>query len=799
VWSVELAPLSDPDAVGGAVLAAIGAREVPAATAIQQLAVELGDQSSLLVLDNCEHLIAGCAAMVAGLLAANTSASILATSREPLGVPGEITFRVPSLSCPSPEQAPDIATLSHYDAVILFVERARRAHPSFAISEANAAAITQICHRLDGIPLAIELAAARCRQMSVQRVAAELDDRFRLLTGGARTLMARQQTLAASVDWSHELLDEAEQITFRRLGVFAGSFPVEAAEAVVAVGEDVERADVFDLVTGLVDKSLVNIDEHPRGELRYRLLQTLRAYALDRARAAGELNLIRDAHAAWWADWIEPRGAMPTDDILDEVEEYHDNLAAALDWAADQPLLGLRLLGGVARAWETLGRSADGLAAADALLTDENAERYAAEWLSAANRLDGLYFLGRGPQQRNAFLERVETVALRVGDDYHVVQARWLNDPPGSIAAVRDVARDRGDLFLEAEATIALASELAEDEPTAATPLLREAHALAATSGNRYLRDSARTTNAEVAATRGDLAETISIATGILGSASSSWWRDAIRVLGFSALLAKDHQALHLAVDVADRALRMSPGLTVWAYNARHRLQLLQGHPSVVDPHLLDPSMRADPPSSRTLWLLGREALDAEAADAALEHVRFWARPVPHTQAVLAAIEAAATGDENRWHEALTIALAQGLRLIAVDALEGIAVTAAAVGSWAESLLLLGSAQRLRDETGYQWRFACEQHSVTTARATAIEALRSGADAADAHGRSLDWRAAGAYARRARDERTFPHRSDQPPSDRTPGRGTDARTHSPAAARHTNTTTAKASTPPPTP
>ncbi len=150
----------------------------------------------------------------------------------------------------------------------------------------------------------------------------------------------------------------------------------------------------------------------------------------------------------------------------------------------------------------------------------------------------------------------------------------------------------------------------------------------------------------------------------------------------------------------------MSPGLTVWAYNARHRLQLLQGHPSVVDPYLVEPSMRADPPSSGTLWLLGREALDAEAADAALVHVRAWARPVPHAQAVLAAIEAAATSDENRWHEALTISLNQGLRLIAVDALEGIAVAAAAVGSWAESLLLLGSAQRLRDETGYQWRFA---------------------------------------------------------------------------------------------
>ena len=226
----------------------------------------------------------------------------------------------------------------------LFVERARRAQPSFVISEANAAAIAQICHRLDGIPLAIELAAARCRQMSAQHVAGELDDRFRLLTGGARTAIARQQTLAASIDWSHDRLDDAEQTTFRRLGVFAGPFPLEAAETVVTSMGDVDPARVFDIVSQLVDKSLVNIAEHPHGELRYRLLETLRAYALDRARAAGELNDLRDAHAVWWTDWLEPRGTMPTDEILEEVEEYHDNLTAALDWAAGQPPLGLRLL-----------------------------------------------------------------------------------------------------------------------------------------------------------------------------------------------------------------------------------------------------------------------------------------------------------------------------------------------------------------------------------------------------------------------------------------------------------------------
>ena len=520
VWLVDLATLSDAEAVGRAALAAIGAREVAGATAEHQLAVELGDRPSLVLLDNCEHVIASCAALVAGLLAANPSVSVLATSREPLGVPGEISFRVPSLRCPSPERAPDLSTLSHYEAVALFVERAHRAQPSFVISEANAAAIVQICHRLDGIPLALELAAARCRQMSPRHVAGELDDRFRLLTGGARTVIARQQTLAASIDWSHDRLDDAEQITFRRLGVFAGPFPLEAAETVVTSMGDVDPARVFDIVSRLVDKSLVTIAEHPHGELRYRLLETLRAYALDRARAAGELNDLRDAHAVWWTDWLEPRGNMPTDGILEEVEEYHDNLTAALDWAAGQPLLGLRLLRAMARPFEEIGHAGDVIAAADLLLTDDNAQQFGVEWLSAANRADGLYWLTRGPAEHAAFLERVERVALQLGDDYHLAQSRW-HTGAAAIAAVRDMARDRGDHWLEAEATIALASRFAEDEPAAATDLLLEANAVAAASGNRDLRDEARSLNAEAAATRGDLIESISVATDILKTAHS--------------------------------------------------------------------------------------------------------------------------------------------------------------------------------------------------------------------------------------------------------------------------------------
>ena len=226
----------------------------------------------------------------------------------------------------------------------LFLDRAHRARPSFTVSDDNAPAIAQICHRLDGIPLAIELAAARCRQTSAERIAADLDDRFRYLTGGARTVMPRQQTLAASVDWSYERLDDAERTAFRRLGVFAGPFPLEAAEAVVASPGDIDRDEVFDLISRLVDKSLVVADEDAGGQPRYRLLETLRAYATAQAHTAGELAVLRDAHADWWTEWLEPHWVMPSDETLAAADQFHGNLVAALEWSTMEPIRGLTLL-----------------------------------------------------------------------------------------------------------------------------------------------------------------------------------------------------------------------------------------------------------------------------------------------------------------------------------------------------------------------------------------------------------------------------------------------------------------------
>jgi predicted ATPase/DNA-binding CsgD family transcriptional regulator len=752
VWWLDLAPLDDEGAVGRTALAAVGAREASGEPVAEQLAVALGEQPALIVMDNCEHLIGACSELAAQLLAASPTASVLATSREPLGVPGEITWRVPSLRCPGRARPVQIPALSHYDAVVLFVERARRARPPFVVDEANAPAIAEICHRLDGIPLAIELAAARCRQMAPQHIAIELDDRFRLLTGGARTVLPRQQTLGASIDWSHDRLDEAERIAFRRLGVLAGPFPLAAAEALVATEGEIEPAEVFDLMTRLVDKNLVVTGEDRSGEPRYRLLESLRAYALDRADADHELTDLRDAHAAWWAGWLEPRGVLPTDELLDEFEEFHPNLKAALDWSVDRPRLGLQLLGGVARAWWLLGWAGDAMSATDRLLTDANAELDADLWLAVALDASNLVLAARGPADATALLERIEAVAVRRGDEVVGRLARWpKGELPVSDPEWRRRCRERRDPYLDAWVPLMLAWTLAEDEPAAAVPVIEDVRAVATASGMRSLRALAALAEAELACSTGDLDTAIRSSLELLQGPWNAEWGNYLRLVSFAALLAEDEDALLAAIDAAERWSHSTPGESSWTGLPRHRLGLLRGQPVVPDTSI-DVT-----PTCSTLWLTSRELIEAGRAHDAIERARPWARPEPHPRAVGAAIEAAATGDEDRWHDALAIALDQGLRPIAVDALEGLAVAAWRVESPTECLRLLGAAARLRDETGYSWRFDGEQQAVAVARADAAEALGDSAEQAESDGRDLDWRRAASYARRARGDRKRPH------------------------------------------
>lgn len=741
VWWVELAPLSDGGAVGRAALSAIGAREAAGGAVGWQLGLELGEERSLLVLDNCEHLVTACAKLVSELLGVSSSVSILATSREPLGIPGEITWRVPSLGCPAPNQPTVASELSRYDAAVLFVERARRARPEFAVTERNAAAIAQICWRLDGIPLALELAAARCRQLSADRICIELDDRFRLLTGGARTLLARQQTLGASLDWSHDRLDDDEKLVFRMLGVFTGVFPLEAAEGLASAVGKVAPDRIIEVIGRLVDKSLVVTIDGPGGEAHYRMLESVRAYAAERARAAGELQQLRDAHANWWTAWIEPSFAMPTEPVLAEVERFHDDLAAALAWSTANPTVGLRLLSSLARDWVQLGRAADAIGSLDVLLSEESAERHPAAWLDAAQSCSAVVMACRGPAAWSDHLDRIEKVAIASGDDYHLAVARYQRGGEPEAQRVREIARERGDHYLAACATVFLALCVAEDDPVAADAQLVESASAAVTSGNAHLREQMIVVQSMAARCTGDLRRCIALGRAVLDSPRASRVLDILGPLSFAALLARDHAALRLAAARGEQEQRRAPGAVTWVEQVAHRLALLEGTRSRVHADLRARTS-VMVPTFGTLWLDCREALDAGEPGVALEAVRRFTRPVPHGEAVTAAIEAAATEDERCWRRALVLAVDHNLRLIVVDALEGQALAFARRERSLDAVRVLGAAERLREQTGYQWRFKCEEDAIDSVTA---DAIREHGEHAVGHalavGRAVEWRA----------------------------------------------------------
>ena len=309
VWLVDLAPLSDPDLVPQALASVLRVREAPGSPLTETLSDHLLSRTMLLVLDNCEHLIGACASLAETLLRHCPNLRVLATSREALGVLGETIFAVPPLSLPDPRHLPAVESLSHYEAARLFVDRAEAVKPGFALTEGNAMAVAQVCHRLDGIPLALELAAARARALSVGQISSRLDESFRLLTGGGRSALAHQRTLRTAMDWSHDLLSEDERIASRRLSVFAGGWTLEAAETVCA-GEGIEEGEVMDLLASLVDKSLVLVTEPRDGEARYRLLETVRQYALEKLEGSGEAGEVRRRHAAWFLALAEEAGPL---------------------------------------------------------------------------------------------------------------------------------------------------------------------------------------------------------------------------------------------------------------------------------------------------------------------------------------------------------------------------------------------------------------------------------------------------------------------------------------------------------
>jgi non-specific serine/threonine protein kinase len=333
VWLVELAALADPDLIPHTIASTLGLRPESAHGVTDSLIAFLRPRTTLLLLDNCEHVIAGCAVLVDHILRACPRAQILATSREALGIAGERAWRVPSLVLPAAKQEASADAALKSDAVRFFVDRAQAVASQFALTPANAATVVRICQRLDGIPLALELAAARMKLLSLEQISARLDDRFQLLTGGSRTAVPRQQTLRATIDWSYDLLSDDERRLLRRLAVFTGGCSLEAAEQVC--GGDSSGGDTLELLSHLIDKSLVVVDDED-GDRRYRLLETVRQYARDRLFESGEAAPLRDRHLRFFERAaLQAEGELLGPNHIASAKRLtaeHDNVRAALEW-----------------------------------------------------------------------------------------------------------------------------------------------------------------------------------------------------------------------------------------------------------------------------------------------------------------------------------------------------------------------------------------------------------------------------------------------------------------------------------
>ncbi len=436
---VDLAPITDPDLLPITTARALGLPDQPGRSTMETLVRFLADRRMLVVLDNCEHLLDASANLMVALLEACPGLTLLTTSREPIGTVGELSWRVPSLPLAD-------------KAIELFADRACRARPDFVVDEANAATVTEICRRLDGVPLAIELAAARVRALSLAEILDSLRDRFRLLTGGARTAVRRQQTLRASVDWSHALLTEPERVLFRRLAVFMGGFDLAAAQSVCG-GVDVERYQVLDQLTLLVDKSLVTADDSG-SRTRYRLLETMRQYALEKLGESGEADAVRSRHRDHYnavAARLDAPAGSAYEQRLEQADVEIDNLRAAFTWSLENS--DVELAAGLASSlqplWLARGRVREGLSWFETAFADDNVPRAEVKAAVRARALAdeatlAIRVAAAGSPEK---AERALTIAREVGDS--ALLARALT-ACGSIAAYNSNAELARTYFAEA-------------------------------------------------------------------------------------------------------------------------------------------------------------------------------------------------------------------------------------------------------------------------------------------------------------------------------------------------------------
>ncbi|RSS42946.1 LuxR family transcriptional regulator [Streptomyces sp. WAC05858] len=451
VWLAELAELNNPALLAQGVTEALEIRDHSPRPALDVLVDHLRDREALIVLDNCEHLLEECARLADRLLRAAPRLRLLATSRQALGTAGEQSLAVPTLGLPDPEgPRPTLATLARCDAIRLFTERAAAIVPGFELTEDNREAVELICRRLDGIPLGIEIAVVRLRALSVQQLLDRLDDRFRLLTTGSRTVLPRHQTLRALIDWSYELCTERERLLWARVSVFAGSLDLDAAEAVCS-GEGIDREEMLDLVTELVDKSVLLREEH-RTAVRYRMLDTLRSYGRERLAAAGEesvrLGRHRDYYRGLAADARAALFGPAQVQWFARLQLEHANLRTALEGCLAEPGQtehGLEMAADLLYHWITsyyLGEGRRWLDQALALCTEPTGARARALWTDS-----WLAVIQSDTDSAAAMLEESRSIGTRLGLDPVLAYTALYS---GMVAMYRSETRSAIALYEEA-------------------------------------------------------------------------------------------------------------------------------------------------------------------------------------------------------------------------------------------------------------------------------------------------------------------------------------------------------------
>jgi predicted ATPase/class 3 adenylate cyclase/DNA-binding CsgD family transcriptional regulator len=772
VWYVDLAPVTDPAVVAVAAARALGLPDQPGRSTTDTLLRFLRDRRMLIVLDNCEHLLDACAELLVAILGAAPGLSVLATSREPIGVAGEVSWRVPSLSLRD-------------EAIELFIDRGRRARPDFRITTDTATILTEICRRLDGMPLAIELAAARIRALSLLEILDGLHDRFRLLTGGARTAVRRQQTLRASVDWSYTLLTEPERVLLRRLAAFLGGFDVHAVKA-VAGHDQVQRHQVLDLLSLMVDKSLVVADNNS-GTTRYRLLETVRQYALEKLGESGEADAVRSRHRDHYtalAALLDAPAGSDYERRVEQAETEVDNLRAAFAWSRENHdiELALALACSLQPLWLARGRMREGLLWFDAALADLDTEHLevaaAVHARALAERAHVAIWAGAAGNPDQA--QQALAIAREVDDPALLGRALTAC---GYIAAVAQDAKVAGPYFAEA---IGLARGLddrwrlsqilgwqASGATTAGDPIATRAAAeegrdLADAIGDRFNSRRCRLYLGEAQLFQGDLtgaaAQFAAVAAEAEAAHDEIFKVHSLAFQGIALAYQGDTDAARTAADAAiEAAAELSRATAALAYTASAIAALAAGDAATAQDAAEAWRHYSVLPNQAALGrafgaqaaLAGGDIVAARRAadDAVTTATATWLMWAWTTRAQVAIVQGEPDQAERDAHDALACAAAVEAYVQIPDVLECLAALAGEAGSHREAARLFGAAYGIRQHRGAV-RFKVWDASYEVSVAVLRDALGElDFDAAWAEGAALSVEEAIAYAQRGRGER----------------------------------------------